>query len=55
MQQMDAQVARDISRGLQGLERVVQEHGVNGVYGRLIDLIDCAPQLNTAVEVTAGE
>ncbi len=42
-------------RGLQGLERVVQEHSVAGVHGRLIDLIDCAPQLSCAVEVTAGE
>ncbi|KAG1671785.1 hypothetical protein FOA52_000162 [Chlamydomonas sp. UWO 241] len=52
--QLDNAVARDISRGLAGLERVVSEHAVVGVYGRLIDLIDCPPQLSTAVEVTAG-
>jgi chromosome segregation ATPase len=38
----------------QGLERLVTEHNVAGVHGRLVDLIDCAPQLSTAVEVTAG-
>ena len=38
----------------QGLERLVTEHNVSGVHGRLVDLIDCAPQLSTAVEVTAG-
>eukprot|EP00798_Chlamydomonas_sp_ICE-L_P031778 gene31778-6975_t len=36
---MENQVARDIIRGLQGLERLVNDHSV---------------QLNTAVEVTAG-
>ncbi|GAX82234.1 hypothetical protein CEUSTIGMA_g9662.t1 [Chlamydomonas eustigma] len=53
-QNLDKQTAVDIVRGLHGLDRVVQEHHVLGVHGRLIDLIDCAPQLATAVEVTAG-
>ena len=47
-------MAPDIARGLAGLDRMVSEHGIVGVHGRLVDLIDCAPQLNTAVEVTAG-
>ena len=54
LQQLDHHIARDISRGLQGLDKVVQEHGVAGVHGRLIDLIDCPPQLHTAVEVRGG-
>eukprot|EP00955_Chlamydomonas_euryale_P117979 366510-Chlamydomonas_euryale.AAC.24 len=54
LQQLDNATARDISRGLAGLERVVAEHGVAGVHGRLVDLIDCAVPLSTAVEVTAG-
>lgn len=53
-QQLENKIARDLSRGLLGLERVVAEHSTQGVHGRLIDLIDCAPQLATAVEVTAG-
>lgn len=47
-------MAHDIARGLAGLDQVVTEHQVAGVHGRLVDLIDCAPQLCTAVEVTAG-
>ena len=51
---LESHIARDISRGLQGLDKVIQEHNVMGVHGRLIDLIDCPPQISTAVEVTAG-
>jgi structural maintenance of chromosome 3 (chondroitin sulfate proteoglycan 6) len=51
---LDSHIARDISRGLQGLDKVVMEHKVTGVHGRLIDLIECPAQLSTAVEVTAG-
>lgn len=47
-------MARDIARGLDGLDRVVRDNGVRGVYGRLIDLIECPEPLSRAVEVTAG-
>lgn len=45
---------RDVSRGLQALERLARDHGLRGVHGPLIDLFDCAPQLAVAVDVAAG-
>lgn len=54
-QALDHSIARDIVRGLAGLDRLVADHGLSHVvHGRLIDLIDCPPQLSLAVEVTAG-
>ncbi|KAL6760778.1 RecF/RecN/SMC [Haematococcus lacustris] len=53
-QAFESTMARDISRGVVGLVRLVNDHAVPGVHGRLIDLIQVPSQLNLAVEVTAG-
>lgn len=56
MQVLDGAVARDISRGLHTLSQgVASQPALQGkVYGRLVDLIECPPQLDLAVENTAG-
>ena len=56
-QLLEGTIARDIARGLQVLEQGVasQPALAAGVHGRLVDLIDCPPQLDLAVEVTAGK
>ena len=53
---LDGAIARDISRGLHALAQgVASQPALQGrVHGRLVDLIDCPPQLDLAVEVTAG-
>ncbi len=48
-------MAREIAEGTNNLFKLVRDHGVTGVAGRLIDLIKCPQQLYRAVEVTAGE
>uniref|UniRef100_A0A1I8B5N8 SMC hinge domain-containing protein n=1 Tax=Meloidogyne hapla TaxID=6305 RepID=A0A1I8B5N8_MELHA len=50
-----------IMNGISSIKTVLDEYRekgifpeiVNGYYGRLIDLFDCAPQFNKAIEVTA--
>lgn len=53
---LDSAIARDISRGLHALfQGVASQPALQGrVHGRLVDLIDCPPQLDLAVEVTAS-
>eukprot|EP01116_Phalansterium_solitarium_P011947 TRINITY_DN2782_c0_g1_i1.p1 TRINITY_DN2782_c0_g1~~TRINITY_DN2782_c0_g1_i1.p1 ORF type:complete len:1237 (+),score=666.00 TRINITY_DN2782_c0_g1_i1:202-3912(+) len=43
-----------LSRGLLGIKRLTQEHGIEGVYGPLIELFECPDAFTTAVEVVAG-
>jgi hypothetical protein len=47
-------MAREIARGCMSLDQLVKDNGVQGVHGRLIDLIDCPERLRAAVEATAG-
>ncbi|MEW5315974.1 MAG: hypothetical protein WDW38_007368 [Sanguina aurantia] len=48
-------MAKDIAKGLEGVELLRREMpSLTGVYGPLIDLIECPQQLATAVDVTAG-
>ena len=42
---------RDVHRGINSVKRFVRQHHIEGVHGTLIELIDCLPQLYTAVEV----
>ena len=42
---------RDVHRGINSVKRFVRQHRIEGVHGTLIELIDCLPQLYTAVEV----
>ena len=43
-----------IGRGLESLNRIVEEKHMQGVYGPLIQLISCHPRYFTPIEVTAG-
>uniref|UniRef100_A0A0D3F0B7 SMC hinge domain-containing protein n=1 Tax=Oryza barthii TaxID=65489 RepID=A0A0D3F0B7_9ORYZ len=44
----------EIIRGLNCVSRITMEHGITGVVGPILELIDCDEKLFTAVEVTAG-
>jgi len=44
---------RDVAQGVAAVDQVRRERGVRGVHGPLVDLIECPPQLATAVEVVA--
>ncbi|QDZ18462.1 structural maintenance of chromosomes protein [Chloropicon primus] len=52
--QVDSSVARDIQNGLKSLQRIVQQHNIQGVHGPIIELFECKDTYNTAVEATAG-
>ena len=41
-------------KGLESLDRIVEDKNIQGVYGPLIQLITCHPRYFTAIEVTAG-
>lgn len=45
---------QDVRRGLNSIRRICREYKINGVYGPIIELLDCDEKLFTAVEVTAG-
>ena len=51
---MERSVSRDIQRGVTNAMRLAREHNLPGVHGPLVELFECPPQLNLAVEVTAG-
>lgn len=40
--------------GIASISRLAEEHRVRGVYGPLIELVQCPEAMSTAVEVTAG-
>ena len=41
-------------RGLNSIRRICREYKIDGVYGPIIELLDCDEKFFTAVEVTAG-
>lgn len=41
-------------RGLNSIRRICREYKIDGVYGPIIELLDCNEKFFTAVEVTAG-
>lgn len=43
-----------MSLGIAAVKRIVQQEGLRGVYGPLVELFECADPLMTAVEVAAG-
>ncbi|GMP99181.1 hypothetical protein CsSME_00046757 [Camellia sinensis var. sinensis] len=51
---LDHATAGDIRRGLNSVRRICREYEITGVFGPIIELIDCDEKFFTAVEVTAG-
>ncbi|XP_047983686.1 structural maintenance of chromosomes protein 3-like [Salvia hispanica] len=51
---LDHATAGDIRRGLNSVRRISDQHGIGGVYGPVIELLECDEKYFTAVEVTAG-
>ncbi|KAG6763152.1 hypothetical protein POTOM_033688 [Populus tomentosa] len=44
----------DVRRGLNSIRRICREYKISGVFGPIIELLDCDEKYFTAVEVTAG-
>ncbi|KAL1827786.1 hypothetical protein DCAR_0206984 [Daucus carota subsp. sativus] len=51
---LDHATPGEIRRGLNSARRICREYGIEGVFGPLIELLDCDEKLFTAVEVTGG-
>ncbi|XP_071736220.1 structural maintenance of chromosomes protein 3-like [Rutidosis leptorrhynchoides] len=51
---LDHATPRDIRRGISCVRRICREYNISGVYGSVIELLECDENLFTAVEVTAG-
>jgi structural maintenance of chromosome 3 (chondroitin sulfate proteoglycan 6) len=47
-------MSKATGKGLESLNRIVDEKSIQGVYGPLIQLVSCHPRYFTAIEVTAG-
>jgi chromosome segregation ATPase len=43
-----------IRRGLNSVSRIIKDHGIAGVLGPILELVDCDEKIFTAVEVTAA-
>lgn len=51
---LDHAIPGDIRRGLNSVRRIVKEYKITGVFGPIVELLDCDEKFFTAVEVTAG-
>ncbi|CAN1247675.1 Structural maintenance of chromosomes protein 3 [Linum perenne] len=51
---LDHATPGDVRRGLNSMRRICKEHDITGVFGPIIELLDCDEKFFTAVEVTAG-
>lgn len=51
---LDHATPGDTRRGLSSVNRIIKDHKINGVFGPILELIDCDEKFFTAVEVTAG-
>ncbi|WOK97408.1 structural maintenance of chromosomes protein 3 [Canna indica] len=51
---LDHATPGDIRRGLNSVNRIIKDHNIRGVFGPILELIECDPKFFTAVEVTAG-
>ncbi|KAK1406338.1 hypothetical protein QVD17_41632 [Tagetes erecta] len=51
---LDHATPGDIRRGISCIRRICREYKISGVYGSIIELLECDENLFTAVEVTAG-
>ncbi|KAK3136866.1 hypothetical protein QOZ80_5BG0443920 [Eleusine coracana subsp. coracana] len=51
---LDHAMPGDIRRGLNSVNRIIRDHGISGVCGPILELVDCDEKFFTAVEVTAA-
>ncbi|CAK7329230.1 unnamed protein product [Dovyalis caffra] len=51
---LDHATPGDVRRGLNSIRRICRDYKINGVFGPIIELLDCDEKYFTAVEVTAG-
>ncbi|PIA65437.1 hypothetical protein AQUCO_00100732v1 [Aquilegia coerulea] len=51
---LDHAAPGDIRRGLSSIRRLCRDHNIRGVFGPIIELLECDEKFFTAVEVTAG-
>lgn len=51
---LDHATPGDVRRGLNSIRRICADYRINGVFGPLVELVDCDEKFFTAVEVTAG-
>ncbi|XP_010521617.1 PREDICTED: structural maintenance of chromosomes protein 3 [Tarenaya hassleriana] len=51
---LDHATPGDVRRGLSSIRRICQDYRINGVFGPIVELLDCDEKFFTAVEVTAG-
>ncbi|RLN00449.1 structural maintenance of chromosomes protein 3 [Panicum miliaceum] len=51
---LDHATPGDIRRGLNSVSRIIKDHGISGVFGPVLELVDCEEKFFTAVEVTAA-
>ncbi|XP_026666016.2 structural maintenance of chromosomes protein 3 isoform X2 [Phoenix dactylifera] len=51
---LDHATPGDIRRGLNSVNRIIKDHNIKGVFGPILELIECDEKFFTAVEVTAG-
>ncbi|AQK89008.1 Structural maintenance of chromosomes protein 3 [Zea mays] len=51
---LDQATPGDIRRGLNSVSRIIKDHGITGVFGPVLELVDCEEKFFTAVEVTAA-
>ncbi|XP_075634803.1 structural maintenance of chromosomes protein 3 isoform X1 [Castanea sativa] len=51
---LDHATPGDVRRGLKSVRSICKEYNIRGVYGPVIELLDCDEKFFTAVEVTAG-
>ncbi|KAM0905680.1 hypothetical protein ACQ4PT_017264 [Festuca glaucescens] len=51
---LDHATPGDIRRGLNSVSRIIRDHNITGVFGPVLELVDCEEKFFTAVEVTAA-
>ncbi len=51
---MRGRMSRGLSQAIDIVREVVEERGIRGYYGLLIDTFQCEPKMYTAVETVAG-
>ncbi|CAN8247051.1 unnamed protein product [Cochlearia groenlandica] len=51
---LDHSTPGDVRRGLSSIKKICTDYNINGVFGPLVELVDCEEKFFTAVEVTAG-